>query len=50
MQMKEIISGLVAVGLTCSLVILGLGELADNPYTYSGTPTPIQINAAKHQR
>jgi hypothetical protein len=39
-KMDGIISFFVATGLTCALVILGLGELSANPYSYSGTPTP----------
>jgi hypothetical protein len=39
-QMDGIISFFVATGLTCALVILGLGELSANPYSYSGTSTP----------
>jgi hypothetical protein len=47
MQMDGFITGFVAMGLTCSLVILGLGELAANPYSYSGTQS--QTTTAKHQ-
>ena len=39
-KMDDILTGFVAAGLTCALVILGLGELSANPYSYSGTPTP----------
>lgn len=40
--MDDIISAFVAAGLTCALIIIGLGELSANPYTYSGTPTPTR--------
>lgn len=47
MQMDGFITGFVAMGLTCSLVILGLGELAATPYSYSGTQS--QTTTTKHQ-
>lgn len=43
-KLDDIITGITATGLLCLLVILGLGELAANPYTYSGTPTPQPIH------
>jgi hypothetical protein len=46
MQMEGIITGFVATGLTCALVILGLGELTANPYSYSGTQTPTPTHTA----
>ncbi len=42
LQMEGIITGFVATGLTCVLVIVGLGELTANPYSHSGTPIPTQ--------
>ena len=50
LQMEAIITGFVATGLSCALVILGLGELSTNPYSYTGTQPTSTSTTAQHQR
>jgi hypothetical protein len=37
MQMEGIITTFVSMGMVSFLVVIGLGELSANPYSYSGT-------------